>query len=105
MGGLHEQRSQVLVAAFGYLTQDCAISCRLLSRHQTKPGAKVAALPESGTVADRGYDSAGDDRSMAARTDRRGGGVCRICRDIVLSVASRNFHPNWTCVTRGTAAL
>ena len=28
---------------------------------------------------------------MAAPTDRRGGGVCRICSDIVLSVASQNF--------------
>jgi hypothetical protein len=32
------QRSQVLVTPLGDLAEDRAISCRLLSRHQTEPG-------------------------------------------------------------------
>src|SRR5580704_13893392 len=51
--GLHEQCSQVLVAALGDLAQDCAIPRRLLLRHEPQPSAKVAALLESGAVADR----------------------------------------------------
>src|SRR5712692_1601578 len=50
------------VAALGDLAQDCAIPRRLLLRHEPQPGAKVAALLESGAVADRRYHGARDDR-------------------------------------------
>jgi hypothetical protein len=42
---------------------------------------------------------------MAAPTDRRGGGVCRICSDIVLSVASRNFTLRSAWSLRQTALM
>src|ERR1700758_1272531 len=42
--GLHEQRAQVAIAAPGYLAEDRAVAGRYLLRHQSKPGAEVAAF-------------------------------------------------------------
>src|SRR5499426_3967928 len=63
MGGLHEERSQVFVAAFGDLAEDRAIARRVLPGYEPQPGAEVASLPEAGAVADRRHHGARDDRS------------------------------------------
>src|SRR5262249_37718962 len=62
VGGLHEQRPQVLVAALGDLAEDRAMACRLWSRYQPEPGGEVASLPEAGALANRRDDGARDDR-------------------------------------------
>ena len=57
MGGLHEKRSQVFVAAFRDLPEDRAIACRFLSGYephqapQSRPCLKPAPLPMAATTA------------------------------------------------------
>src|SRR5215510_7151532 len=62
MGGLHEERSQVFVAAFRDLAEDRAIAGRYLPGYEPQPGAEVASLLEAGAVTDRRHDGARDDR-------------------------------------------
>src|SRR5262249_49456485 len=63
MGGLHEERSQVFVAALRDLAEDRAIARRFLPGDEPQPGTEVASLPEAGAVADRRHHGARDDRS------------------------------------------
>src|SRR5215831_13705709 len=62
MGGLHEERSQVFVAAFRDLAEDGAIAGRFLPGYEPQPGAEVVSLLEAGAVTDRRHDGARDDR-------------------------------------------
>src|SRR5262245_40050895 len=59
---LHEQGSQILVAALRDLAELGAIAGRLLLRHQSEPSSEVASLTEAGAIADRGHHGARDDR-------------------------------------------
>src|SRR6202171_4603587 len=47
------------------MAEDRAVACRYLLRHQSKPGAEVAAFREHVSSADRGYHRARDDRADA----------------------------------------
>src|SRR6202047_2487887 len=64
-GGLNEQTAQIAIAALRYAAEDRAVACRYLLRHQSKPGAEVAAFREHVSSADRGYHRARDDRADA----------------------------------------
>ena len=64
VSGLHEQRPQVLVAAFGDLAQDRTVARRLLLGDQPEPGPEVPPLLEPGPRADRRHHG----REMIGRT-------------------------------------
>ena len=62
---LHEQDTQVAIAAFRYLAEDGAVTGRDLLRDEPEPSSKVAAFGEHISSADRGHHRAGDDRADA----------------------------------------
>src|SRR5215203_2603547 len=55
---LHEQNSQVAIAALGYPAEDRAVSGRHLFRDEPKPGGEVAAFGERIPSTDRSHHRA-----------------------------------------------
>src|SRR5262249_48959693 len=70
---LHEQDTQVAIAALGYLAQGGAVAGRDLPWHQPEPGSEIAALGEHFAIADRRHHGARDDwaRCRAPSSDAR----------------------------------
>src|SRR5205807_6585491 len=62
---LHEQGTQIAIAALRYAAEDRAVAGRYLLRHQPEPGAEVAAFGERIAGADRSHHRARDDRPDA----------------------------------------
>src|SRR5262245_4983347 len=61
--GLHEQNTQIAIAAFRYLAKDGAIAGRDLLWDKTQPSSEVAAFGKRINCADCRHDRAGDERS------------------------------------------
>src|SRR5262245_22623743 len=59
---LHEQDSQVAIAAFRYLAEDGAVAGRDLFGGEPQPGAEVAAVSERSDADECGHPRAGDTR-------------------------------------------
>jgi hypothetical protein len=76
--GLHEQYSQIAVAALGYLAEDGAVAGRYLLGNKAEPVTEVAAFGEYLAGADRGDHRAGDDRADAGHCHQPlAGGILR----------------------------
>ena len=52
-GGLHEERSQISVAALGYAPEDGTVPGRHLIRDKAEPSCKIPPSREGHTIADR----------------------------------------------------
>src|SRR5580658_490521 len=52
-GALHEEHTQVTVAAFGDAPEDSSVSGRHLLRHKPEPGRKIPSSRECPATADR----------------------------------------------------
>src|SRR6266478_3730492 len=59
---LHEQDTQVAIAALGYLAEDGAVAGRDLLGDEAQPSGEVAAFRERIAGADCGHHRTGDDR-------------------------------------------
>src|SRR5215468_6826651 len=82
-GGLQKEHPKVAIAAFGDAPEDRSITGRYLLGDQTEPSSKIAAACERCSIADRGDDSARDDRAYARYCHQVPTGFCvlRECFD------------------------
>lgn len=60
-GTMHQDLAQACVATLAYAQQAGLASGGILPENKPKPGGKLSALPESGSVADRCNNGSGDD--------------------------------------------
>jgi len=66
-GAGDQQPSQVAIALLGDAAEPVLAAGRMLLRHQSNPGGKVASRAELPPVADLGNERGGDDRRRSLR--------------------------------------
>src|ERR1700740_3149967 len=83
-GCLDEEHAQIAVAALGEAPEDSPVSGRHLFGHEAEAGGKGTALGKGGSIGDRSYHRACDDRADARNGHQLAATLAAMCQNFYL---------------------